>query len=91
MPRRVRCTGFSRSPDHRSTTGRPSAASVRSQGRWKAGLWDSRVLIARRLGVGKLVGGIAVIRTPEPEQIERILDMALDGLRYKPPIPEEPS
>jgi AcrR family transcriptional regulator len=41
--------------------------------------------------VGKLVGGIAVIRTPEPEQIERILDMALDGLRYKPPIPEEPS
>jgi AcrR family transcriptional regulator len=36
------------------------------------------------MDVGKLVGGIAVIRTAEPEQIERILDMALDGLRPRP-------
>jgi AcrR family transcriptional regulator len=35
--------------------------------------------------VGKLVGGIAVIRGADSEQIERILDMALDGLR--PPSP----
>jgi AcrR family transcriptional regulator len=34
--------------------------------------------------VGRMVGGIAVIRLAEPEQIERILDMALDGLRYRP-------
>ena len=35
--------------------------------------------------VGRMVGGIAVIRTADPEQIERILDVALDGLRYRPP------
>jgi AcrR family transcriptional regulator len=34
--------------------------------------------------VGKLVGGIAGIRTADPDQITRILDMALDGLRYRP-------
>jgi AcrR family transcriptional regulator len=34
--------------------------------------------------VGKLVGGIAVIRNPEPGQVERILDVALDGLRHRP-------
>jgi AcrR family transcriptional regulator len=34
--------------------------------------------------VAKLVGGIAVIRTTDSEQIERILDVALDGLRYRP-------
>jgi len=35
--------------------------------------------------VGRMVAGIAGIRTTEPEQIERILDVALDGLRYRPP------
>jgi AcrR family transcriptional regulator len=34
--------------------------------------------------VGRMVGGIAVIRAADPEQIERILDVALDGLRYRP-------
>jgi AcrR family transcriptional regulator len=31
--------------------------------------------------VGRMVAGIASIRTADPGQIERILDMALDGLR----------
>jgi AcrR family transcriptional regulator len=35
--------------------------------------------------VGRMVAGIAGIRAAEPEQIERILDVALDGLRYRPP------
>ncbi len=35
--------------------------------------------------VMQLVGGIAKIQTAEPEQLERILDMALDGLRYQGP------
>jgi len=39
---------------------------------------------ANFLDIGKMVGGIAVIRTAEPEQVERILDIALDGLRYRP-------
>jgi AcrR family transcriptional regulator len=34
--------------------------------------------------VGRMVGGIAVIKMADPEQIERILDLALDGLRYRP-------
>jgi AcrR family transcriptional regulator len=38
----------------------------------------------RFLDVGRMVGGIAVIRMADPEQIERILDLALDGLRYRP-------
>jgi hypothetical protein len=32
-----------------------------------------------------MVGGIAKIPSADPEQIERILDVALDGLRYQPP------
>jgi AcrR family transcriptional regulator len=32
--------------------------------------------------VGRMVSGIASIRTADPGQIERILDVALDGLRY---------
>lgn len=32
--------------------------------------------------VGRMVAGIAAIRTAEAAQIERILDVALDGLRY---------
>jgi AcrR family transcriptional regulator len=37
------------------------------------------------LDVGRMVGGIAVIRGADPEQIDRILELALDGLRYRPP------
>ena len=33
--------------------------------------------------VGRMVGGIAAIRTADPGQIDRILDMALDGLRAR--------
>jgi AcrR family transcriptional regulator len=33
--------------------------------------------------VGRLVGGIAVIRPPTRGQIERLLDIALDGLRSR--------
>jgi len=36
------------------------------------------------LDVIQMVGGIAKIVTPEPEQVERILTIALDGLRYQP-------
>jgi hypothetical protein len=31
--------------------------------------------------VARMVGGIAVIRFAEPDEIDRILDVALDGLR----------
>jgi hypothetical protein len=31
----------------------------------------------------QMVGGIAKIQGAEPEQIEHILDIALDGLRYR--------
>jgi hypothetical protein len=31
-----------------------------------------------------MVGGISVIRTADDEQIGRILEVALDGLRYRP-------
>ena len=31
----------------------------------------------------QMVGGIAKIQGAEPEQVEHILDMALDGLRYR--------
>ena len=31
----------------------------------------------------QLVGGIAKIQTATPEQLDRLLDMALDGLRYQ--------
>jgi len=34
--------------------------------------------------IARMVFGIAAIPASEPEQIERILDVALDGLRYKP-------
>jgi hypothetical protein len=32
-----------------------------------------------------MVGGIAKIPGAEPEQIDHILAIALDGLRYRPP------
>jgi AcrR family transcriptional regulator len=35
--------------------------------------------------VGRMVAGIASVHTADPGQIERILDVALDGLRYTPP------
>jgi hypothetical protein len=34
--------------------------------------------------VTKMVGGIAAIRTADAEQIDRILGLALDGLRVAP-------
>ena len=34
--------------------------------------------------VGRLVAGIAMVPTTDPEQKERLLDLALDGLRYRP-------
>jgi len=36
------------------------------------------------MDVGRMVGGIAVIRAADPGQIDRILEVALDGLRYRP-------
>jgi len=35
------------------------------------------------MDVGRMVGGIASIPAADPGQIDRILDVALDGLRYK--------
>jgi AcrR family transcriptional regulator len=35
--------------------------------------------------VARLLGGIAGIRGATPEEIERALDIVLDGLRYQPP------
>ena len=35
--------------------------------------------------VVRMVGGIAKMPSVEPDQIERILDIALDGLRYRAP------
>ena len=34
--------------------------------------------------VGRMVGSIATMRQADPGQVERILDLALDGLRYRP-------
>jgi AcrR family transcriptional regulator len=39
--------------------------------------------------VGRMIGGIAGIRAADPDQIERILELALDGLRYQAPRPAE--
>ena len=36
------------------------------------------------LDVGRMVGGIAMIPTADPEQKQRLLSLALDGLRYQP-------
>jgi AcrR family transcriptional regulator len=33
----------------------------------------------------QMIGGIAKIQGTEPEQIDHILEIALDGLRYRPP------
>jgi hypothetical protein len=34
--------------------------------------------------IARMVFGIAAIPASDPEQIQRILDVALDGLRYQP-------
>jgi AcrR family transcriptional regulator len=39
---------------------------------------------AEFMDVARMIGGIAVIRTTDPEQIDRILGLALDGLRRQP-------
>jgi AcrR family transcriptional regulator len=36
------------------------------------------------MDVGRMVGGIAMVPTADPEQKERMLQLALDGLRYQP-------
>ena len=36
------------------------------------------------LDIGRMVSGIAVVPTADPEQQERMLSLALDGLRYRP-------
>jgi AcrR family transcriptional regulator len=36
--------------------------------------------------VGRMVAGIAMVPTADPEQKERLLDLALDGLRYRPDV-----
>ncbi len=36
------------------------------------------------IDIARMVGGISVIRTTDPKQIERILGLALDGLRAQP-------
>ena len=40
---------------------------------------------ASLMDIIQMVGGIAKIPTAEPHQIEHILTIALDGLRYRPP------
>jgi len=36
------------------------------------------------MDVGRMVAGIAMVPTADPEQQERLLELALDGLRYRP-------
>jgi AcrR family transcriptional regulator len=36
------------------------------------------------MDVGRMVAGIAMVPTADPEQKERLLELALDGLRYQP-------
>jgi AcrR family transcriptional regulator len=40
---------------------------------------------ANFIDIGRLVGGIAMVPVADPEQKERMLALALDGLRYRPP------
>jgi AcrR family transcriptional regulator len=37
------------------------------------------------MDVGRMVAGIAMVPTADPGQKERMLELALDGLRYRPP------
>jgi hypothetical protein len=36
------------------------------------------------IDIARLIGGIAMVPTTEPGQKERLVDLALDGLRYRP-------
>ena len=36
------------------------------------------------MDVGRMVSGIAMVSTADPEQTDRMLDLVLDGLRYRP-------
>src|SRR5947209_5979700 len=36
------------------------------------------------MDIVRMVAGIAMVPTTDPEQKERLLDLALDGLRYRP-------
>jgi hypothetical protein len=36
------------------------------------------------MDVGRMVAGIAMVPTADPGQKERLLELALDGLRYRP-------
>ncbi|MCW2977959.1 MAG: TetR/AcrR family transcriptional regulator, partial [Actinomycetia bacterium] len=40
---------------------------------------------ANFMDVVRMVGGIAMVPTADPGQKERMLEIALDGLRYQPP------
>jgi AcrR family transcriptional regulator len=40
---------------------------------------------AKFIDIARMVGAVAVIKTTDDEQVGRILDVALDGLRYRPP------
>jgi hypothetical protein len=35
--------------------------------------------------VGRLLGSIAAIRSSDPQELDRMLEIVLDGLRYRPP------
>jgi AcrR family transcriptional regulator len=35
--------------------------------------------------VGRLLGSIAAIRSSDPQELDRVLEIVLDGLRYRPP------
>ena len=39
---------------------------------------------ANFMDVARLLGGIAAIQGVEPDEVERLLDIVLDGLRYQP-------
>jgi AcrR family transcriptional regulator len=39
---------------------------------------------AEFIDIARMVGGIAAIRVSDPGQVDRILELALDGLRYRP-------
>ena len=41
---------------------------------------------AEFMDVVRIVGAIALVPTEDSEQKERLLDLALDGLRYQPPL-----
>jgi hypothetical protein len=36
------------------------------------------------MDIARLLGGIAGIKGVQPDEVERLLDIVLDGLRYQP-------